>query len=567
MILSLFLFNAVYAQDGADESLEIDSNQLSLQSAGNDFALIQALIDGACDGDAIELKGSTYFGNGTPISIDKSITINGNDAVLDGRDQSGIFRISEGSNVVLLNLTLMNAKEDGLGSAIRNHGVLTIGECNLNSNKADSGIIYNDNVINVHDSTFSSNSADFGGVVYNDGSLSIDNSKFTSNKASDAAAICSFSDLTVSNCEFQKNTISHSYGVIYVGYGSASISDSLFKGNKGSDEGCCIFTGKQTNVEIKNSRFMQNAAYSYAGAIDNGGDMLVDNCSFDKNSAWGAGAIDNGGTLTVLNSNFTQNSAIKNGGAIDTVGIMQAINCIFQSNSAGNEGGAMIFRGDANVSESSFIDNRAGIADAIYINDVNYSIDGNWWGSDNPDFSRLLNVNLTDDFTWIEHESEMDDANTTVTNNTENRTDIPINAHNQTDETVDNADSKTDYDNPKNPVSEEGEILRAMRAVETYGYGNHAKVNAADDNVPQIRHAWNLNVNADVKSISKVSKDIRLTLKNIGRNFAILTYSNGILSFNLDNATFWSFKIPQSDLIDKLIAKFNLAPLDIILMF
>lgn len=51
---------------------------------------------------------------------------------------------------------------------------------------------------------------------------------------------------------------------------------------------------------------------------------------------------------------------------------MQAVNCIFQGNTAGNEGGAMIFRGDANVSSSSFMDNHAGVADAIYINDAQY---------------------------------------------------------------------------------------------------------------------------------------------------------------------------------------------------
>ena len=518
MILSLFLFNAVYAQDGADESLGNDDNRISLQGAGCDFASVQTLIDCACDGDTIELKNSTYFGNGTPISIDKSITINGNDALFDAQCQSGIFKISKGSNVALLNLTLINAKEDGFGSAIQNHGVLTIWGCNLNSNNADCGVIYNDNVINVYNSNFSSNSADFGGVVYNDGFLSIESSKFTSNNASDAAAICSFSELMVLNCEFQKNTISHSYGVIYVAYGNADVGDCLFKNNKGSDEGCCIFVSKPCTVHVKDSRFIQNTAYSYAGAIDNSGNLLIDTCSFDKNSAWGAAVIDNGGTLTILNSNFTRNSANRNGGAIDTKGEMKVVNCIFQGNAAGNEGGAMIFRGDANVTHSSFIDNHADVADAIYINDdVAFSINDNWWGSDEPDFSKLLNVDLSDDFTWIAHESKIDDANATVTNGTgnqsdvpagdgESQTDAPVNdAENQGDVPVD-AGNKPDYmNNGGSPISM-GDMAEApeIRHVEAIGNGEYSKDKVVSNFIPQLRQIQNLNVKATIDNPSKV---------------------------------------------------------------
>ena len=60
IILSLFLFNTVYAQGSVNESLEFDDNQISLQSAGdNDFISIQSLIDNAVDGDAIDLMNIT----------------------------------------------------------------------------------------------------------------------------------------------------------------------------------------------------------------------------------------------------------------------------------------------------------------------------------------------------------------------------------------------------------------------------------------------------------------------------------------------------------------------------
>ena len=570
IILSLFLFNTVYAQGSVNESLEFDDNQISLQSAGdNDFISIQSLIDNAVDGDAIDLKNITYFGNGNPINIDKNITVNGNDAILDAQNQSGIFKISKNANVVLLKLTLTNAKEKGFGAAIQNEGALTINECNINSNKADNGVIYNQNVIYIYNSTFSSNSASLGGAVYNKGFLSIDNSKFISNSASDAAAIYSLSDLKISNCEFQKNIISHSCGVIHVGYGNANVTDSIFKNNKGSDEGCCIFVSKPGNVCVKNSKFIQNIAYSYAGAIDNSGNMVIDNSSFEENSAWGAGAIDNGGTLTILNSNFTRNSVTKNGGAIDTKGKMQAINCIFQSNAAGNEGGAIIFRGDANVTNSSFMDNRAAVADAIYINDVTYSINDNWWNSDNPDFSKLVNVNLTDGFTWITHESKVDDVNTTIINNTDNKTEVPVDDGNQSDGSVNGSGNQTDYKNDVNdPISTKDMIkIPKIKHVKDKGSKKYSIGRQANNFIPHFENIHNLNVKTNFDDFSKSSSDIKLILKINGEKYIAIIYSSGVLSFNKDNSTFWNLKIHQNSLMDNLIKKFNPVSLEIILNF
>ena len=80
---------------------------------------------------------------------------------------------------------------------------------------------------------------------------------------------------------------------------------------------------------------------------------------------------------------------------------MSVSECIFTKNSAGREGGAIICRGDSNITNSSFTGNTGGIADAIYLNDVSYDINDNWWGSNYPDFKKLVNIDLPNDFRWV----------------------------------------------------------------------------------------------------------------------------------------------------------------------
>ena len=179
-----------------------------------------------------------------------------------------------------------------------------------------------------------------------------------------------------------------------------NISNSLFDFNTGSDEGGVIFNGDGV-VLINNSKFTSNKALSYGGAIDNAGQLTIMNSLFDKNQANGAGAIDNGGILTIINSNFTNNQVAKNGGAIDNNNILNVVGSVFENNVAGKEGGAIIARKDINLTHSSLYNNKASAGNAIYLNNQNSNLTNNWWGLNNPNFEELLNINISDEFTWI----------------------------------------------------------------------------------------------------------------------------------------------------------------------
>ena len=177
---------------------------------------------------------------------------------------------------------------------------------------------------------------------------------------------------------------------------------SYFNFNSGSDEGTVIFNGDGI-ILVNNSQFISNSALSYGGAIDNGGQLAVENSIFDSNQAYGAGAIDNGGNLTIVKSIFRNNKAtMQNGGAMNNKGNATITGSIFENNSAKGNGGAIIARRSTTISYSIIYNNPDKNGYNIF-NETweNISISNNWWGFNNPEFAKLLNFQIGDEFKWI----------------------------------------------------------------------------------------------------------------------------------------------------------------------
>lgn len=96
-----------------DTSNEKELNGIELRDSiinesDNSFTDIQNSINDAEDNGTITLKHNHYYGNGTQIIINKSITIDGNGSTLDANFLSRIFYIVS-DNVVLKNMTFINA--------------------------------------------------------------------------------------------------------------------------------------------------------------------------------------------------------------------------------------------------------------------------------------------------------------------------------------------------------------------------------------------------------------------------------------------------------------------------
>ena len=87
--------------------------------------------------------------------------------------------------------------------------------------------------------------------------------------------------------------------------------------------------------------------------------------------------------ISFVNGNST------NGGAISNNGNLSIVACVFKNNKASN-GGAIYNHGILNVDSSVFTYNTGIVAKSIYNNGSIISINNNWWGLNNPDWSKLL---------------------------------------------------------------------------------------------------------------------------------------------------------------------------------
>ena len=228
-------------------------------------------------------------------SISISTTLDASPSVnfsISGGGTHQLFYVETGKNFSLNGLTIANGLAPANNCFIR----FTCG-----------GGIFNSGTLIVTNSTFSSNSAQFGGAIFNDGGggggtiSSLSNSTFSSNSASSGYGGAIYNNAgtisSLSNSTFSSNSASS-------GYGGAIFNDNL--GTIGS---------------LSNSTFSSNSAQS-GGAIYNSGGTIssLPNSTFSSNSAQYGGAIlmIMVGTISSLsNSTFSSNSASSGyGGAI-----------------------------------------------------------------------------------------------------------------------------------------------------------------------------------------------------------------------------------------------------------
>lgn len=174
------------------------------------------------------------------------------------------------------------------------------------------------------------------------------------------------------------------------------------------------------NLIVNNCIFTDNMAESvfytqitgYGGAIYNSrGTLTVTDSIFTGNKAWYGGAIYSSGPLTVKRCTFTGNTAVVynatsiinggivggNGGAIYNGGTSTITGNTFVGNTA-NTGGAIWNTGTLNVHFNRIVGNTASYGNAIYNNADGTTVNAtlNWWGSNaNPSGRIFGNVNVS----------------------------------------------------------------------------------------------------------------------------------------------------------------------------
>ncbi len=332
------------------------------------LAIFNALND-AVAGDTVQLcEGEwVHTANGFYDVIPDNVTIQGLGAgvtVLDGGGSYYLLGLTEGRGVVIRDITFQNAFEVTYGAGLYFEYVeATVIDCEFLSNSADYGAgltADTESVIHVVGSLFEGNEADYGAalVAKNDASVTVTNSRFEDNSATNfrsgygGAAVYNYGGVVnISNSTFVDNDTASTGAGVMVYDGPTTITNSTFTANVASQGPAVYSYGDDSDVTIRNSRFIDN----FNDSEDDGGAV-----TFEHNNS----------DLVIEGNTFVGNTGAYYGGAVeiwDVTGSIRVVGNIFRNNSA-IEGGALwidIRGGTRDIRRNQFLRNRAVFGGAV----------------------------------------------------------------------------------------------------------------------------------------------------------------------------------------------------------
>ena len=250
--------NTTILEVEADDRLNVEMNKSDLKGSTSTFTDLQNIINGASSGSTITLnKDYTYVFGDNAIIINKPLTIDGKNHVLNGRLATRIFWIG-GDQVTLKNIRFINANntQTDWGGAIDWFGDnANLENCYFKNNHARKlgGAIYlHGTQGNIKNCTFNNNHAEKGGAVYWNGN----NGK-------------------LSACSFNNNHADGYGGAVYWWGANGFLSACSFNNNHAENYGgggAVYWHG--ANGFLSACSFVNNHADEYGGAVywwgDNG---------------------------------------------------------------------------------------------------------------------------------------------------------------------------------------------------------------------------------------------------------------------------------------------------------
>ena len=394
LIITIFAITAVSAADNStDDNIGIEdaSNEIvSLNTTGT-FTDLSNEIDEVEDGGVLNITKDYIYESGSKdgITINKSITINGNNHKIDGNGQSRIFSTYDG-NITLKNLILINGNHEN-GGAIHAHKNITCSNVVFENNHAakNGGAIYVETGLNVDNCIFDGNFAPEGGVIFikvraienytlvgpgDDSDYLNDTGNYTYNETDDdnenfteGNESSSYDDSLKINFYIEnsifRNTNNITRGMVYCSSDQhLSVKNSIFMNSTAAYSTAIYATNSY--VTCNNTKFINLYATKTAGALaftdtcyptidncsfvnvsslnnagcilndvngwsrGNAATLLINNTEFiNSHSRYGGALIQLGGKLEIRNSKFINNSAVYSGGAIYTSNlIVQRVN-------------------------------------------------------------------------------------------------------------------------------------------------------------------------------------------------------------------------------------------------
>jgi predicted outer membrane repeat protein len=197
----------------------------------------------------------------------------------------------------------------------------------------------------------------------------------------------------------QENTVINANLSSWIFYIESNISDisvtiqNLTLANGSGDYGGAI-NNYYGILLLKDCTFSGNIVTEDGGAIFNEGNQTVINCTFINNTGSGGGAIHDEDYSEFINCKFINNTAERGGAIYNCCGHEIITGCTFEGNSA-NYGGA-IWNEAPSILIANFNrfsgNNATQSGSAIYFESGSVDAKYNWWGSNDPNFSALTNL-------------------------------------------------------------------------------------------------------------------------------------------------------------------------------
>ena len=243
-------------------------------------------------------------------------------------------------------------------------------DCNQ-TNRTDGIYIFDNVTINGQGHFFNGNGSNMSNlfVVYGD-NVVLKNINFINWDLDDYDSIILWggNNGIIQNCTFENNSAFDGEVVEWLG-NEGNLYDSTFLNNS-ADSGSTIYW-KANYGHISDCYFSDNSAETGGSIIWVGKEGLIENSIFNNNSADNGGAIYWNGLFGSLKKVHFTNNRANNGGAIfcDVSGL-NVSESLFDNNFANELAGSIYFAGgNAEIHDSEFISNSAGVGGALFIDD------------------------------------------------------------------------------------------------------------------------------------------------------------------------------------------------------
>ena len=405
IFLLLIISMGVVSATEESEIIEANDNIGITPDSGISYTFENLTEELKTSDDSFDMQHDYTFNcetdSGYVVISKNDFVINGNNHIMDGNKQSGIFNIT-GNNVTINNLVFRNGKSD-IGGIIDSTGEITLNNVTFVLNnvtfisdhlKYRGGAIANyGGKINCYNSRFIDNHAETGAAIFiENGELNIRNTNITSSIPNRYGQIWArFSTVNIDCLDVINVSSMYSPVMSLQNCANTIITNSRFINLTADFSAGAIRLKMGGNLYIRNCEFINTKSFKNAGAIiadyvsNNFNVTILDSLFYNSSSLIGGAYVQLGSNLFMNNTDFINNNAPGKGGALYLSFTNSRIcNCAFDSNSASDceevpgYGGAVYSDYDSiMLDDCKFINNSASMGNAIFLCDSSYVLINN----------------------------------------------------------------------------------------------------------------------------------------------------------------------------------------------